>query len=194
MVENTFELPSEYSQIEVIDLLGNRRQLLLVNGFCLLIAAVMVFAVPLFYGLQFAFSIDNLWGFVLKLLVFVVAVVIYMVLHELVHGVFIKKFSGQRAKYGFGFGYAYAGSDCYFNKKSYIIIALSPVIFWGAVLVVLNLLVPSGWFWVVYGVQIINVSGAAGDYYVTHRMLRLPEDILVKDSGTKMLVYSKNCI
>ena len=116
----------------------------------------------------------------------------YIVLHELVHGVFMKCFSGIKPKYGFTLMYAYAGSSAYFNKKSYIIIALAPVVIWGAVLGVLCAVLPQSWFWVVYLIQIGNISGAAGDFYVTFKFLKLPKDILVNDTGVAMTVYTKN--
>jgi len=68
---------------------------------------------------------------------------------------------------------------------------LAPVVFWGIVLAVINVLVPLEWFWVVYFIQIINLSGAAGDLYVTVKFSRLPSDILVQDYGVGMTVYSR---
>ena len=185
---NTFHLPESYGEIERIDLLENRRQLLLVNGLAVLIAAVMILPPLIVRGLHF--REDGIGLILLKIVILLTAAVVYMALHELVHGVFIRKYSGRRPGYGVGMGYACAGSDAYFNKKSYIIIALSPVIIWGVALLILNLALSSAWFWVVYGVQITNISGAAGDYYVTYRMLKMPSDILVRDSGTKMAVYA----
>jgi len=101
-------------------------------------------------------------------------------------------FSKMRVKYGFTSLYAYAGSDAYFDKSSYIIIALAPVVVWGAVLAVLCVLVPPAWFWTVYIIQINNFAGAAGDFYVTARFARLPRDILVRDTGTSMTVFAKS--
>ena len=62
---------------------------------------------------------------------------------------------------------------------------------WGFVLAVINPFVPYEWFWVVYIIQITNISGAAGDIFVTLKFSRLPSDILIKDYGVGMKVYSK---
>jgi len=51
--------------------------------------------------------------------------------------------------------------------------------------------VPVEWVWVIYFLQMFNISGAAGDFFVTAKFLRFPDDILVKDHGTDMVVYSK---
>lgn len=63
---------------------------------------------------------------------------------------------------------------------------------WGFVLLILNFLVPPSYFWVVYFIQIANISGAAGDLYVTWKFSRLPRDILVQDYGAGMKVYSRS--
>lgn len=65
------------------------------------------------------------------------------------------------------------------------------MVVWEIVLLILNFIVPMSWFWVVYFIQMGNVSGAAGDLYVTWKFSKLPKDILVKDTGVEMTVYSK---
>ena len=97
----------------------------------------------------------------------------------------------KKVKYGFTGLYAFAGSQDYYGKKAYIFIALAPVILWGIVLGTINPFVPVQWFWVVYMLQIINLSGAAGDLFVTVRFSRLPKDILVRDYGVGMTVFSQ---
>ena len=103
----------------------------------------------------------------------------------------MKKFSGVKPKYGFTGLYAYAGSSAYFNRKCYIIIALAPVVIWGIVLAVLQICLWGIWAWIIYFIQIANISGAAGDIYVTCKMSRMPENILVNDTGIEMTIYSE---
>ena len=117
--------------------------------------------------------------------------VLYMVLHEWVHGITMKYFGTKKVKYGFTGLYAFAGSEDYYPKKPYITIALAPIVVWGIVLAVVNGLVPEAWFWVVYFIQICNISGAAGDLYVTCKFSKMPGDILVRDYGVGMTVYSR---
>ncbi|MBQ9252296.1 MAG: DUF3267 domain-containing protein [Clostridia bacterium] len=86
--------------------------------------------------------------------------------------------------------YAFAGSEeDYFDKTSYRLIALAPLIVWGIIFIVLQLAVPQNWFWVVWLWQIGNVAGAAGDVYVTAVLWNKPETILVRDTGVDMTVY-----
>ena len=72
----------------------------------------------------------------------------------------------MKPRYGFTVMYAYAASDACFCRRDYILIALAPVVVWGLVLGVLAALADGGWFWVVWMIQAINLSGAAGDLYV----------------------------
>ena len=62
----------------------------------------------------------------------------------------------------------------------------------GIVIAIFNMLVPLQWFWIVYLIQIANLSGAAGDLFVTVRFMCFPRDILIRDYGVGMTVYSKN--
>lgn len=185
------ELPLGYREIDSIDLQKNKKLSLLVNGVALLIALVM--AIPMHFVVPMTTLFDMSQGYgayFLRFGVLMAAIVVYMVLHELVHGITMKMCGTKKIKYGFTGVYAFAGSNDYYDKRSYIVIALAPIVVWGVVLLVLNLLVPVQWFWIVYWVQVSNISGAAGDLYVTYRFSRLPQDILVQDYGVGMTVYS----
>ena len=126
-----------------------------------------------------------------KLLLMVIGVLLYLVLHELTHAVCMKYYGAEKVKFGYTGLYAYAGSDAYFGKKPYIVIALAPVVVWGVVLLILNLLAGDGWFWVVWLIQVSNLSGAAGDLYVTAKLSKMSADILIQDSGVSMTVYER---
>ena len=69
-------------------------------------------------------------------------------------------------------------------------IALAPIVIWGIVLTVFLIFVPESWFWAVYFIQLINLSGAAGDLYVVWKFSGMRRDILIRDSGTDMTVYA----
>ena len=186
-------LPADYVPLLSIDLQKQKKTAVLVYAISGVIAVALVllgiFAVP--EAKLFDFSAG--YGvYFLRLLVLVAGLFAYIVLHELVHGIFMRLFSKMRVKYGFTALYAYAGSDAYFDKSSYIIIALAPVAVWGAVLALVCALVPPLWFWPLYIIQINNFAGAAGDFYVTARFARLPREILVRDTGTAMTVFAKS--
>ncbi len=187
-MKGIFTLPEGYAPLLAVDLQKNKKLALLVNLLALVIAVPLLLIGFVVSPIVLDLSDTTLF---LRLGVMAVGYVFYIILHELVHGVFIRIFSGKRAKYGFTGMYAYAGSDAYFHKWPYLVIALAPVVIWGGVLAVLCALLPPAWFWVVYFIQIGNLSGAAGDFYVTVRFLGLPRDILVRDYGVGMTVFSQ---
>ena len=187
------ELPSDYREILVVDLQKNKRLALFVNSLAVIIAVVMAVPMHFIVPISELFSMEKgILAYALRFAAFLVLMVVYMILHELVHGAAMKLCGTKKVKYGFTGMYAFAGSTDYYPKKPYIFIALAPVVLWGAVIALINPFVPSEWFWVVWLLQIINISGAAGDIYVTCRFSRLPADILVRDHGTGMKVYGRN--
>ena len=163
----------------------------LVNGVAVVIAVIMAIFAHFFVPITTLFDMSQGFAvYFIRLFVLMIGGVLYIILHELVHGITMKLCGTKKVKYGFKGVYAFAGSEDYYDKKSYLTIALAPVVLWGIFLTVLSFLVPIQWFWVVYFIQISNISGAAGDMYVTARFRKLPDDILVKDYGVGMTVYS----
>ena len=104
----------------------------------------------------------------------------------------IKFFTGVPAQYGFKLraGMAYASSRFFFRRTAYMIIALAPIVVWGIVLTLLLRDIPEQYWWYLYAIQIFNVSGAAGDLFVTYRILTMPKDVLVLDTGMEMKFFA----
>ena len=182
------DLPAGYKVLRKIDMMKNKKELLLVNVLSLGIAAVMFVLmlpfVPLSEG--WALYAEN----PLMLLPLGIALIAYVFLHELVHGALIHYFSGRRARYGLSLAYACAYSDFHFAKKPYLAIALAPLVFWGVILIILQAILPVAWAWSVYVLQMYNIAGSAGDIYVSCLVAKMPDDILVLDDGAAMTVYA----
>lgn len=180
------ELPENYRMVLRIDLQNDSKLALMVNGLAVAIAAVMLVAGFL---LMPVFTIS---ASLPALAAFLVCAVLYMVLHELVHGACMKLFGAKKVRFGFTGLYAFAGSSEYFKKRAYIVVALAPLVVWGAVFLALNLAMGAKYFWFIYLLQLVNVSGAAGDLFVSFRFLNMPKDILVQDTGVSMAVFAPN--
>ena len=185
-----FDLPAEYHVIKQLNMQKDKKLVVLLNVVALIIAIVLVLIGLKLVPISFVVILGNRFDFLIRLLMILVGMILYILSHELIHGLFIRLFSGKKAKYGFTGLYAYAGTDAYFNKRHYLTIALAPVVFFGVAFLLMNTFLPSEWFWFVYLLQILNVSGAAGDLYVTYLMQRLPKDILVQDRGIEVTIYS----
>lgn len=183
-------LPEDYGEIYSLNLQKDKRTAIIVNLLALAIAAVMAVSMNFFVPVTSFFDMSGgIVSYFLRLAALIVLMVLYMVLHELVHGIAMKLCGTKRVKYGFTGLYAFAGSEDYYDKKSYIFIALAPIVLWGTVLAAVNFFVPSEWFWIVYMIQLINISGAAGDLFAAVKFSRMPKNILIQDSGVSMRVF-----
>ncbi len=192
MMKAIEHLPKGYREMYSIDLQKNKKISLLVNLSAVLIAVLLIVPMHFIVPISSLFDMGNgVKNYIFRFVALIFLLILYMVLHELVHGLAMRICGTKKIKYGFTGMYAYAGSNDYYDKKSYIFIALAPVVLWGIVIAVVNPFVPIEWFWVVYFIQITNLSGAAGDLFVTVKFSLLPKNILIKDYGVGMIVFSK---
>ena len=180
--------PRGYRQIEVMDFVRNRKQLMIVGVSGIVVTVLMVAFGLIFYPFSptWEFLKANWWAWPLTAAMYV----LYILLHELTHGVLMHALSGVKPKYGLKLPYAYAGSHVFFDKKSHNLIALAPLTVWGIALFILERTLPAGWFWLFYIIQISNVSGSVGDVYCVLHLFRLPRDIVIQDTGTRMRVFA----
>lgn len=191
-------LPDDYKATDNLDLSQNRKLAIGLNVlglilFFLFALLFTIFAAVSRYnseGGELAFSIgrDNFWPILgWTLLVVVLAVVI----HELIHALFFRFFTGEWATFGFKGLYAYAAApQWYIPRNLHIAVALAPLI----ILSLLGaLLIP----WIAYELLpallfflIINAAGAVGDMATVAWLLRQPRDAYVNDYGDGFTVYT----
>lgn len=186
MIKPVKELPDNYEVIKKIDFDDDKKTLILINVFSVILG-LLVLAIPLAGGItRFCvspkiFIFAAIWTLALG--------AIYIVLHELVHGIFIYYFTKEKPYFGFTKGLFYTGTDYFIPKLQYIIVALSPVVILGGILHLIYMNLDGYMFWIFYLIQMLNISGAIGDYYVTIVSLKLPKDIYSRDYGAKMDFY-----
>ncbi len=185
-------LPEHYEEIDRINLENNKKQMLQVNSLSIAIMLTMAIGMHFFVPITTIFEHIPPISWLIRLLTTAAALVLYILSHEITHGLMMKLCGCHQVKYGFTGIYAYASCHDFIPKKQYLIIAMAPVLIWGVLLATACMLVPVSWFWVVYIIQITNISGAAGDLYVTFRFFPYPDDILIHDSGAAMTVYAPN--
>lgn len=113
-------LPEGYVLVREIDALKNKHDFNRINLY-----AFIVFGAMMLMLIETPFSIPRLTDTWLDIVLFgisiSVAIVIYTVLHEVVHGIFIYLTSGEKPSFGVKLPYAFAASSMYFDKRSYII-------------------------------------------------------------------------
>lgn len=179
-------LPKGYRYAGTLDFMRNRAQLKAVVILSLALIAVSTLAGLLIAPVELSWRLmASRW--VLWPALFA-ALILYIPLHELTHGVAMFALSGVKPKYGLKLPYAYCGSTAWFDRKSHVITALAPVVLWGVGLLVAALRVPREWFWFFWVVQISNLSGSAGDIVCVWLLLRMKGDLLIQDTGVRMRI------
>lgn len=195
MTKSTTALPQGYIQYDHINLQQDKKTAFIVNvAAAVLLLALLALGHFAFVPVSACFDIDSsgMGLYLGRMGVLLLGYVAYIILHELTHAAAMKLYHAQQVRFGFTGLYAYAGSEAdYFGKRAYRVIALAPLVVWTVLLTVPLFFLQGGWFWVVYFIQCGNLSGCAGDVYVTLRLWNAPADILVRDTGTEMFVYSR---
>jgi len=116
-----------------------------------------------------------------------------VVLHELIHGVFMSKYGGK-PRYGAGIAYIlpyfYATTKTAFLRNQFIVIAIAPLVVISLVGIGLMAAFPSLAHWI-FIPFVVNASGAVGDLWVTRNVLRYPKHVLLEDRKTGLIIYGK---
>jgi FtsH-binding integral membrane protein len=144
-----------------------------------LMAVVAALGGPSSYETRFTFT-----TFVL----FFVAMVGVIVVHEILHGV-AAIFLGVRPSFGIGPGFAYTTFLEPMKKSSYLTVGLAPLVVITVTTVAMAAIWPdiAGWM-VVIGT--INASGAVGDLWMTARILRSPRRAMFYDLADGFAVFA----
>ena len=186
-------LPEGYEAGERVDLQHDKATAVRVNVLSFLLAVPPALLMFLLRPEGSAFWEAENSSRLLKLAVMLLGYVVYIVLHELTHAAVMKLTGGGKVRFGFTGMYAYAGSEGdWFDRSAYVCIALAPLVVWGVIFAVMQAVISPDWYWIVGLWQLGNISGAAGDIYVTVKTLRSPADVLVRDTGLEMGYWQRN--
>ena len=180
-----------YKECTRIDLVKNKKEALLVNIYGIIIMVVMAVFIPLLImGGIIEFNLET--TFPLFFIVLLISLILYIPLHEIVHGIVLKKYTDEKLSFGWKLVYAYCGSkEAVVDRKEYYAVALAPLLVFSVVFISLMVLNPSlSLVW--YVMEIMNVSGSVGDIYVSIKLRKeKSRDILITDRGTDMSFWSR---
>lgn len=179
-------LPEGYKLKKRVDLVKNRKHLRSVTIISLILAVCALLA-----GFYIAPEQPPFDWFMLfqQVLLGVSGLIVYIAGHEAVHGALMWLISRKKPRFGFKLIYAYAASSAYFDKTSYLLIAVAPIMLWTAFLTGMALEQSAVFFWPIWAVQIMNWRGSAGDVYMLAQVLAVPGDVLVHDDGASMTFW-----
>ena len=183
---NYKRLPKGYRYAGNLDFTRNRAQIMIV-----LKLAIALTVIPLIIGLIVSLPRPSVQGFLATWYLWPATagmLIAYIPLHELTHGAVMYALSGVKPSFGIKLPYAWAGSTAWFDRKSHVITALAPLVFWGVTLQALIAALPEIWFWPLWITQISNLSGSAGDIYCAWALMKMDGQLLIQDTGTRMRV------
>lgn len=160
-----------------------------ISAASVLTAAIMLVIGFLIVPIRSLYDVPSLGAFLWRAAIIVLGMAACLVIHEEIHLIVMKRMTGKSAEAGFENAYPYIGSSESFGKRSYLIISLAPIVIIGAVLLALLFIVPKSWFWVVYIIFIMHISGSVGDFYCAYKIITEKNSIRIKDEGKSVEIW-----
>jgi hypothetical protein len=138
----------------------------------------------------------GIWGIFtsfsgIEIIALPISILLMLVFHEMVHGIFFWIFTRQRPKFAFKGIYAYAAApNWYLPKLQYLIVGLSPFIVISLLSILLSPFVPFLMIAYLFFIAIFNAAGALGDMVVVTWVLSQADQILIQDQGDKFRTFA----
>ena len=183
------ELPAGYREAKVIDAKADKK---LVRGMTFTSFAVLL----AFLALAVLWQGRRLTAEPMPLqqaLVFWVALIAYIVLHELVHGAAYKLLTGQKLTFGITLTVAFCGvPEIYVYRRASLIAVLAPFVVFTVLGAILLAVFPGAWtrFFLLIFLG-LHIGGCSGDLYNTWLYLTRFKDsrTLTRDTGPVQTFY-----
>ncbi len=185
------ELPEGYNEVKTIDA-KNAKVGIIMNIIAVAIAlpfvalAFILTALPNYEYTYGGISEEMMW---LVMLVFALAMLLYIVLHELTHGAAYKLLTKERLTYGFTLTVAFCGvPHIYIYRKTAIIASAAPLVVFSVLFLSLAAVFyfTNSLLFVLTSILFaVHLGGCCGDMYVIYLMLFKYKDpkTLVRDTG-----------
>lgn len=183
-------LPEGYSEAKTVDAADRKLGVIMNIAALAVMAAIVALTAALVRPGDFfsAYSLP-------RNLILIGAMLAYIVLHELVHGLAYKCLTGEKLTFGLTLTVAYCGvPDIYVYRKTAMIALLAPFVVFLPVFLLPVLLCAEPWDQVYAAILLgMHVGGCAGDLYDTFLYLFRFRDpaTLMRDTGPKQTFYKK---
>ncbi len=159
------------------------------------LAVVMAIAfVPLCLRDDASYELGS-WELSLLLLAFSAALILYVVLHELIHGAVYKALTRQKLTFGMSWSCAFCGvPNVYTYRRTALLALVAPLTLFTLILVPLTvaLYAVNPWYYLASAFVLgMHLGGCSGDVYVTGLLLfkyRSPR-ILLRDTGPEQFIF-----
>ena len=194
------DLPDGYIEDYVID--AKSTKFTVIFGLIINVALILgTIALALFLK-GFSFNLfkeyrqANIHIFLLGMLTFIACLIIYIILHELTHGLFFKIFTHEKLTFGLSLTVAYCGvPKLYVKKWPMFVTTLAPFTVFLFVFGLPIIFIDNIIFYSVFSLLLgFHVGGCVGDLYGATIMLfkyRKNKELLINDTGPKQTYYIK---
>ncbi len=191
------ELPENYEKIFEINAKDKKTGLI----FNLIAFAVMIIAVVIALLTKNVLdeaeviTAKDLTEFSIKMLCFAASMFVYVILHEILHGIAYKAMTKEKLKFGISWSCAFCGvPEVYVNRKTALIALACPLVVFT---IVFGALIAIFWFTdaLLYFLTVIltgmHLGGCSGDIYMLILLLfKYKENtLLLNDDGPKQTIY-----
>ena len=196
-MENYYKtLPEGYREVKVVDAKEKKTSVLfVVFSFVLTAIPLMPVLLTAGGGLRTLVEQNGRAQSMIAVVVFLASLVLYLVLHELVHGAVYKALTHQKLTFGFTLTVAFCGvPDVYTSRKTALLSLLAPFVTFSILLIPLTL-----WFYsfnrlyyLLSGILFsVHFGGCVGDLYMTYLLQFKYKDprTLMNDTGPKQTIY-----
>lgn len=190
------ELPQNYKLVKTIDA-KNAKVGIALNLIASLVVVACIVGAYFIVGVSLndLIGLDENYGFgnIIRSVVFLVVMVVYIILHELVHGAAYKALTKQKLTFGFTLTVAFCGvPQIYVYRKTALISVLAPFVVFLPVFLVLCFVLPNPLEKLLAATMLgMHVGGCCGDLWVAGLLLFKLRDkaTLMNDTGPKQTFY-----
>lgn len=186
-------LPDGYIEAFKIDAL-NKKFGIIFNLISFVVLLLVLFLASLFINPDELYN-NEPHHVLIGLAVFMLTMVLYVVLHEIVHGIAYKALTKQKLTFGLSWSCAFCGvPNIYTYRRTSLIALLAPFITFSIILIPLtaflyfiNPLVFLGSSFILG----LHLGGCSGDIYMSILLLTKfkEKDTLINDTGPKQTIY-----
>ena len=183
--------PKKLKEKKRIDIAENKKTQMYIYGAAAAVSIIMIVIGLLIEPISTLFDTTGVITLILRFVIVIAILAACLYLHEYIHVLTIKKFSGEKCKIEFRKKYACVLTDSYFSKRGYLIVSFAPVAIIGVILLLLMIILPSKCFWILYVAEILNIAGATGDVYTAILLLKEKDGLWIKDEVNNITYWKK---
>lgn len=183
------ELPKGYRTVKTID--AKEKKVGIVLNLIALIPLIISLVAAYFAMGKPVFTVDaeNALEYSICILAWLIILIIYMILHELVHGAVYKFFTREKLTFGLTFTVAFCGvPQIYVYRKPALAAVLAPFVVFLPIFLTLCFVLPTPLMKMIAAFMLgMHIGGCSGDLWVSGLLIFKLRDnkTLINDTGPK---------